>query len=215
VALYAKSIPFETVIPEMGWSKDPAFLEVNPMGRIPVLVLDDGTTLVESAAIVEYVDDAFPDPPMRPREPVERARVRALTQVVEHDVLGALMPLFILFDKKRRGVLEAADAQAIDETTAKLHKALGHVEAALPSNGLAHGGHVTTTDAMLVPVRFSLDSLVTFGTMPTLLDAYPRISRYRDVVEDVPALSRVWQEMTEGLKAFMAYLEKVSPSANA
>jgi glutathione S-transferase len=212
VALYTKNVPFETVVPEMGWSKDPAFLEVNPVGRIPVLVLDDGTKLIESGPIVEYLEDASPDPPMLPRAAADRARVRALTQLIEHDVQGAMMPLFVLFDKKRRGVLEDRDAKAIEDEAAKLHKALGHVEAALPGKGLAYGEDVTIADAMLVPVRFSLDSLTTFAPMPTLLDAYPRIARYADTARRVSPLARVWDEMHEGLKVFMAYLEKVSPS---
>ncbi len=217
VALYTKGVDFEPLVPEMGWAKDPAFLEVNPVGRIPVLVLDDGTKLIESGPIVEYLEDAFPDPPMRPRDPVERARARALTQLLENDVLGALMPIFLLFDKKRRGVLDeqGRDAHAIEEAMAKLHTALRHVEAALPSKGLAFGEQVTTVDAMFLPVRFNLESLVTFGAMPALLDGYPRIARYRDAAQSVPALARVWEEMVEGLKVFMAYLEKVAPSAAA
>ena len=215
VALYTKALAFETITPEMGWAKDPAFLELNPIGRIPVLVLDDGTKLIESGPIVEYLEDAFPDPPMLPRDPVERARARALTQLLEHDVLGTLMPLFLLFDKKRRGVLDedGRDVQAIEAAAAKLHAALRHVEAALPSKGLAQGEHVTTVDAIFLPVRFNLDSLVTFAAMPGLLDAYPRITRYRDAVQSVPALARVWEEMVEGLKVFMAWLERVAPSA--
>ncbi len=214
VALYTKGLAFETITPEMGWAKDPAFLEVNPIGRIPVLVLDDGTKLIESGPIVEYLEDAFPDPPMLPRDPVARERARALTQMLEHDVLGTLMSLFLLFDKKRRGVLdEGRDVQAIEESTAKLHAALRHVEAALPSKGLAQGEHVTTVDAIFVPVRFNLDSLVSFAAMPGLLDAYPRITRYRDAVQSEPALARVWEEMVEGLTVFMAWLEKVAPSA--
>jgi glutathione S-transferase len=215
VALYTKGLEFETMTPEMGWAKDPAFLEVNPVGRIPVLVLDDGTKLIESGPIVEYLEEAFPEPPMLPRDRVERARVRALTLLVEHDVLGTLMPLFMLFDKKRRGLLdkEGRDANAIEEATAKLHRALGHVEAALPSKGLAQGEEVTTADAILLPVRFNLDSLVTFARMPALLDAYPRVVRYRETAQRAPALARVWEEMVEGLKVFTAYLESVAPSA--
>lgn len=213
VALYTKGIEVETVVPDMGWANDPKFLEVNPLGRIPVLVLDDGTKLVESGPIVDYLDETFPDPPMRPSDAVERARVRILTQLVEHDVQGALLPLFVLDDKKRRGVFEDADARAFDEHVSKLGFFLRHVEAMLPEKGLAYGEDVTTADAMLLPVAFSLQSLKTLASMPALLEPYPKLARYHETAQTVPPLARVWQEMREGLEVFLRWLEEVAPSA--
>jgi glutathione S-transferase len=61
--------------------KSPAFLAMNPAGRVPVLELDDGRTLSESAAIVEYLEELYPDPPMIGVDPFERAKVRALERI--------------------------------------------------------------------------------------------------------------------------------------
>lgn len=61
--------------------KAPDFLAMNPAGRVPVLELDDGQTLTESAAIVEYLEELHPDPPMIGRDPYERAKVRALERI--------------------------------------------------------------------------------------------------------------------------------------
>jgi maleylacetoacetate isomerase len=54
----------------------------NPMRAVPTLELDDGSTLTESTAIIEWLDETHPDPPLLPREPLARARVRALVQLV-------------------------------------------------------------------------------------------------------------------------------------
>lgn len=61
--------------------KSPYFLEMNPLGRIPVLKLDDGTTITESAAIVEFFEELHPDPPMIGTSAKQRAHVRALERI--------------------------------------------------------------------------------------------------------------------------------------
>jgi len=57
----------------------PDYLELNPNGVVPTLV-HDGTVVIESTVICEYIDDAFPDPPVRPASPAERARMRQWTK---------------------------------------------------------------------------------------------------------------------------------------
>lgn len=61
--------------------KSPAFLAMNPAGRVPVLELDNGQFITESAAIVEYLEELYPDPPMIGVDPAERAKVRALERI--------------------------------------------------------------------------------------------------------------------------------------
>jgi maleylacetoacetate isomerase len=62
------------------------YLAVNPQGLVPALVTDDGTVLTQSLAIVEYLDETVPSPPLLPRSPVERARVRGLAQAIACDI---------------------------------------------------------------------------------------------------------------------------------
>jgi glutathione S-transferase len=59
----------------------------NPFGRVPVLELPDGTYLGESLAIIEYLEERYPAPPMIGREPLERARTRELERIAETGVL--------------------------------------------------------------------------------------------------------------------------------
>jgi glutathione S-transferase len=64
------------------------------MRRVPVLVLDDGRVLPESDAIVEYLEDAYPQVPLRPEDAVDRARVRLIARVAELYVFPATVPIF-------------------------------------------------------------------------------------------------------------------------
>ena len=71
-------IPEQTVDLLAGEQQQPAFQAINPLGGVPVLELDDGTRLCESLAIIEYLEELHPEPPMIGTDPLERARVRAL-----------------------------------------------------------------------------------------------------------------------------------------
>src|ERR1700676_2441017 len=74
--------------------KTPEFLAKNPAGKIPLLELDDGTFLPESAAIVEYLEEIYPDPPMIGTTPLERARVRSVERIAAD--LSVLCRLYYL-----------------------------------------------------------------------------------------------------------------------
>ncbi|MEE9279235.1 MAG: glutathione S-transferase family protein [Myxococcota bacterium] len=73
-----------------GEQRSPEQLARNPFGKLPVLELDDGTCLIESLTIIEYLEELHPDPPMVGADPRERARVRELERIAE---LGVLWPV--------------------------------------------------------------------------------------------------------------------------
>ena len=73
-----------------GEQKTEAHRARNPFGRLPVLELDDGSFLTESLAIVEFLEEIHPEPPLVGRDPVERARVRDLERIAD---MGVLLPI--------------------------------------------------------------------------------------------------------------------------
>ncbi|MAE95000.1 MAG: glutathione transferase [Deltaproteobacteria bacterium] len=81
-------IPFVVVNLPGGEHKTPEFLARNPMGNLPVLELDDGSHLSESLAIIEYLEELHPDPPMIGSTPLERARTRRLERLAELGVMA-------------------------------------------------------------------------------------------------------------------------------
>lgn len=70
-----------------GEQKRPEHLARNPFGKLPVLELDDGSYLIESLAIIEYLEECHPQPAMIGRSPLERARVRELERIADLGVL--------------------------------------------------------------------------------------------------------------------------------
>jgi len=198
VAVHAKSLPVEIVTPPSDWRTSPEFRKLNPLVRVPVLVLDDGTSLAESGVIVEYLEDAYPETSLRPRSPKDLARVRFITQVAEQYVMPSIMPLFGLFDAKTR------DEAAITTQLTKLDGALKQLDGLLAPGTYANGDRLTTADAWLMPVRYSLDGLMNFSGRTNILDRHDAVRAYADVARRDPHLGRVWREMDDGLKAFMA-----------
>jgi maleylacetoacetate isomerase len=75
-----------------GHQRDPKFREVNPMMALPALVDGDGPVLFESLAIIEYIDEVYPKPPLLPTDPKARARVRGLAQIVAADSHPLIVP---------------------------------------------------------------------------------------------------------------------------
>jgi maleylacetoacetate isomerase len=71
---------------EGGLNRKPEFRAINPHMRVPVLQLDTGDVITQSLAIIEYLDEVHPEPPLLPRDPVARAKVRALAQLIACDI---------------------------------------------------------------------------------------------------------------------------------
>jgi len=67
--------------------KQPEFLAKNPAGTLPVLELDDGTCLLESLPIMEYLEELYPEPSLIGRSPLERARIRGVERKIEMSIL--------------------------------------------------------------------------------------------------------------------------------
>jgi len=88
IALALKGIKVTAVRKDLraGEQRLDDFLAINPQGFVPTLVLNDGAVLTQSVAIIEYLDEIHPDPPLLPQAPLARARVRALTQAITCDI---------------------------------------------------------------------------------------------------------------------------------
>jgi glutathione S-transferase len=86
------AIPIEQVLVNLreGEQRRADHLARNPFGKLPVLELDDGSYLLESLAIIEYIEERFPDPPLIGLDPEERARVRELDRIAEIGVLHSI-----------------------------------------------------------------------------------------------------------------------------
>jgi maleylpyruvate isomerase len=151
-----------------GEQRAPDFLALNPQGLVPVLQLDDGTVLTQSLAIAEWLDETVPEPPLLPRDPLGRARVRAFALAVAADI-HPVQNLKVLVRLRAMGQSEdevQAWAAAVNAD------GLAACEALLPAGGgpFCFGSAPTLADICLVPQlgnarRFGVD----VGRFPGLL----------------------------------------------
>lgn len=113
MAIEEKGLEYEQryVRLETGEAKSPEFLAVNPKGVVPVLV-HDGKKVFESSIITEYLDDAFPNPPLMPQDPYLRARRRLWARAIDDELHVphiATISFIIAFNKAFRGQLDTRE----------------------------------------------------------------------------------------------------------
>ncbi len=112
-----------------GEADSPDYLRLNPQGLVPSLELDDGTVLTQSLAIMEWLDEQHPEPPLLPADPLARARVRALGHAVGLEI-HPLNNLRVLTYLKRRHGFDDAMVKTwfthwVEATFAPLEQMLG------------------------------------------------------------------------------------------
>ncbi len=117
-----------------------------------MFILDDGTALPESDTIVEYLENAFPEHPLRPHAAKDRARVRILARIVTRYVDA---PMFLLFLR-----LEASprDAARVSSQLQRLEAGLGYLSGYLGNDADAFGSRPTTADCCTFPTVYLVQS---------------------------------------------------------
>ncbi|MBX3197044.1 MAG: maleylacetoacetate isomerase [Labilithrix sp.] len=190
LALGYKGLTYEPVYVNLleGEQRRDAYKATNPMGFLPCLVLD-GVKYVESTAILELLDEVYPDPPLLPKRPEDRARVRALVQLVN----SGIQPLQNLVVLDRIG--EDKDARlawlrhfitrglgAWEALASRFQEETGH------AGPFAYGASFTAADALLIPQLYSARR---FGID---LGAYPTIQRVDEATRDLPFVAAAYPD---------------------
>jgi len=192
IALNLKRLPYVYVPVHLtkggGQQFDPAFKAINPDALIPVLD-DNGHTLMQSLAIIEYLDETYPEPPLLPRTPLDRAYVRSIALGVACEIhpLNNLRVLRYLVRD-----LKVTDEQKDAWYRHWVEQGLASIEARLvaekKSGRYALGDDVTLADVVIVPQIFNAQRFdCRLGHVPTVMRIFAQCMELPAFVEAQPS----------------------------
>jgi glutathione S-transferase len=187
IALREKGVPFEEDC-EVHPSQEDEYLVRSPMGKVPYLEVD-GSRLRESAVILEYLEDAYPQVPLLPRDPLERAKVREINVFLE-------LHLELVVRRLYGGLFFGGSFS--DETKAQVEKGVAKGVRALKAvakfEPFIAGKSLTIADCAAF-VHLPLVSLVTkraFGR--DFLEDIPQVKAYLKMLGERPAFAKVLED---------------------
>jgi maleylpyruvate isomerase len=170
IALNLKGLSYEMVpihlVKDGGRHRSAEYRSINPQMRVPALMLSNGEVLTQSLAIIDYLDEVYPQPPLHPADALARARVRAVAQLIACDIhpLNNTSALNYL-----KGTL-GHDQATVDEWYRHwISVGFDAIETLLRPGPYAFGASVTLADICLVPQVFNARR---FGAS---LERYPKI----------------------------------------
>ena len=189
IALNLKQLPASHLARHLrnGEQRAPDYLKLNPQGFVPTLTLNDGVALTQSLAIIEWLDETHPQPPLLPADAVLRARVRAFAQVIACDT-HPVQNLKVLARLRELGLAEdtvqAWAAWAISE-------GLGACETLIANEAgpFCFGAAPTLADICLIPQLFNARR---FGVDVT---AYPRLLQAETATKAIKAFADAAPEL--------------------
>lgn len=189
IAIHAKGLDIDLVPPPAGWRESRHFRDLSPTGRIPVL-LDDRGPIWESAVLLEYLEERFPDAPsLMPVDVFDRAMARLLVRHVDL----YLMPSMVVLAQPRT---DAAGARRAVEELLGGVAMLGDL---LKGPRYALGDELTIADCALAPALFAI-GVTTQRLGMDLIDPASTIQAYARFVGRDPHVKRVIDEMEQGLR---------------
>jgi maleylpyruvate isomerase len=189
IALNLKGLPYEMIpihlTKDGGRQRTPEYRAVNPQMRVPTLALSSGDVLTQSLAIIEYLDEINPEPPLLPTDALDRAKARSIAQLIACDI-HPLNNLISLQYIKRQLKHEQPD---IDEWYKHwVLEGFTALETMLTPGPYACGSKVTVADLCLVP------QVANARRFKVPLNAFPKIVAVDAACLKLPAFDKARPE---------------------
>lgn len=142
--LERKGVGYSLESPEGGTASD-AFRTINPVGKVPVLVVD-GVAFAESAVICLLLEDLFPEPPLRPDDAIDRARGDLIARIGDLYVMNPMAPLFANLSRKGR------DDRVVEAAIAELGRGLAALDHWIARDAYAVAKMLSLADLSIAPI---------------------------------------------------------------
>ena len=221
IALKEKGLePVEHLLTLRGDQNEPGYLKLNPNGVVPTIV-HDGRVVIESSLILYYLDEAFPEPPLMPKEPFARHQVRLYNKLIDEYVHNsctiltfatAFRPGFVNMPKEawlaeinkaplkrraeyKRSVIEhGLKSEFVQDALAQHQKLLRWMDQSLQSAAYLAGAAFSNADCAVIPYILRLELLKLAG----LWRDYPRVADWWSRMRERPAVkAAVFDRMSE------------------
>ena len=171
------AVPVNLLVPKGGANHQPEYLAINPQGRVPALRTDDGDVLIQSPAIIEYLEERYPQVPLLPEDLAARAHVRGVAAVIGCDV-HPLHNVSVLNRLRQSGHDEP---QVMEWISHWISQGLTTVEQLIGDSGFCFGEWPCVADVYLIPQLYAAERF------NVSLEAYPRICRVSALAAEHPA----------------------------
>ena len=182
IALALKGLDYQSLPVNLlkGEQRDAGYVAVNPQGRVPALRTASGALLVQSPAIIEYLEEVYPQPALLPDTAEARAKVRGVAAIIGCDI-HPLHNVSVLNLLRQAGQDEAQVNQWIAHW---ISQGLSAVEQLIGEHGFCFGDEPGLADVYLLPQlyaaeRFNID-----------LSGYPRLRRVAALAAQHPAFAK-------------------------
>jgi len=168
--------------------------EVSPIGRIPVLEVEDGI-IPESEVIAEYLDDLYPERSLLGATPRIRAEVRLISRIADIYLLNNIFMVLPQLSRKTR-----VDAIR-DLLVGQVVRGMGALERHIGSGDFAVGDSLTRADCTLVPALFLCENTVPRLDVDNPILATVKVAAYWEKIQHNEFAARVLDEMAKGMQA--------------
>jgi len=172
-----QAVPVNLIAASGGEHKQAAYLAINPQGRVPALRTEEGGVLTQSPAIIEYLEERYPQVALLSTDLATRAHERAVAALVACDI-HPLHNVSVLNQLRQMGQTEEQVVQWIGHW---ITQGLAAIEQLIGDNGYCFGPEPGLADVYLIPQLYAAERF------KVSLGPYPRIARVAALADNHPA----------------------------